>query len=195
MPYRFKFYVGDQVQFQCDIESQRCISNNKNGLRCNRKVCIGTKYCWTHLLYLKHLKIKNSTLPDAGKGLFAMNPALEANALIFRRGDLIIDYQGEFINDAELEDRYGEYTGTYAARLKRNVVEDCACERGVGSIANQANRANGNNAILRANYQVHPQRIQLKASRDIRNNLEIFVDYGDEYQLDEDTHSTTLPIK
>jgi len=134
-------------------------------------------------------------LPDAGKGLFAMNPALEANALIFRRGDLIIDYQGEFINDAELEDRYGEYTATYAARLKRNVVEDCACERGVGSIANQANRANGNNAILRANYQVHPQRIQLKASRDIRNIREIFVDYGDEYQLDEDTHSTTLPIK
>jgi len=147
------------------------------------------------LLYLKHLKIKNSTLPNAGKGLFAMNPALEANALIFRQGDLIIDYQGEFIDDAELEDRYGDHTGVYAARLKRNVVEDCACERGVGSIANQANRANGNNAILRANYQIHPQRIQVKATRDIRNNREIFVNYGDEYEFDDDTHSTTLPIK
>lgn len=195
MPYKFKFYIGNDMNFQCNIESQQCIADNKNGGRCSRRVCIGSKYCWTHLLFLKHLRIKNSNLPHGGKGLFAMNPQLEDNNIIFRPGDIIIDYGGEIMSDADLHDRYDDNTAPYAARLKRNVVCDAACERSAGSLANSGNNANQNNAILRANYRTNPQKIQLKASRIIRNNTEILLDYGDEYRFDDDTHHTTTVVR
>ena len=56
---------------------------------------------------------------------------------MFRKGDTIIDYVGEIINEATVVARYGEdYTATYTIQVGKDAFIDCACKRGVGSTAN-----------------------------------------------------------
>ena len=193
MPYKFKFYIGDNIKFQSNVESMRCEAMSKDDQRCKNKVCIGSPYCWVHLLHLKHLRIKESNLADAGKGLFAVDPSKPDNAVIFKKNDLIVDYGGEIISGVELVDRYGEYTAPYGVILNqnRNTYEDAALKRGAGSLANQNPIENRNNAFLMANYRANPQKIQVKAEKNIKNNKEIYVDYGDEYDFDDPTRHTT----
>ena len=39
---KFRFYVDDDIVFQCDINSERCIGYNLNGHRCKRRVCMAS---------------------------------------------------------------------------------------------------------------------------------------------------------
>ena len=66
---KFKFFINNEVAFECPINSARCIAHNANGTRCKRRVCIGTPYCFSHLPIYLHLKIMPSTIPQAGKGV------------------------------------------------------------------------------------------------------------------------------
>ncbi len=45
--------------------------NQKSGIRCERKCIIGFEYGFTHLPIEKHLRIADSEIQGAGKGLFA----------------------------------------------------------------------------------------------------------------------------
>ena len=125
MPKKFRFH-GPYIDFHCDLESVRCIATTKAGRQCSRNCVIGVNYCYTHLLHEKHLKIKDT---NHGKGLFAVDTKKARNAVIFKGrrskrnrfganntipGAVIIDYNGESITKAILENRYGEYTAPYA---------------------------------------------------------------------------------
>ena len=192
MPYQFKF-TSPTTDFSCNIETKRCEGINKNGLRCKRKVGIGTPLCFSHLEKTKQIKIKKSTLPDAGKGLFAVNKQKEPNEIIFRQGDTIIPYAGEKnVTNQELTNRYGDYTAPYAVQYSDNKNEDAACKRGVGSLANR-NRGNLNNARLYPNRRNGS--IFLRATKNIRNNNEIFVPYGRHYRLNEEGVSNQTKYK
>tara|TARA_B110000114_G_C14958906_1_gene343552 strand:+ start:156 stop:656 length:501 start_codon:yes stop_codon:yes gene_type:complete len=131
-------------------------------------------------LYRKHLRIKNSNVAGGGKGLFAIDPQLGGNDIIFRRDQTIIFYGGDIISNPELDRRYGVYTAPYGVEIQgvdgngRQLYRDTACDRGIGSLANHgnANRENarfsfGNNGVL-----------NLKATKLIRNGKEIFVNYN-----------------
>jgi hypothetical protein len=76
---KFKFFVDNEVAFQCNINSSRCIGHNNNGQRCKRRVCMATPYCFSHLPEYLHLKVKPSTIPNAGKGLFAFDKTKNEN--------------------------------------------------------------------------------------------------------------------
>jgi len=151
--------------------------------------------CWSHLLQIKHLRVKNSLIPNAGKGLFALNKKLPDNNVIFRRGDLILDYGGEILDTEQIVDRYDDRTAPYAIQLKHNVFFDCACKRDAGAIANQGANNAQNNARFSANYRIHPQQVQLRALRDIRNNTEILVNYGGDYHFNDGSSHTTSYVR
>ena len=104
---KFNFFVNNHVAFECPINSIRCIAHNVNGSRCKRRVCIGTPYCFSHLPIYLHLKIMPSTIPQAGKGLFAFDKTKGNDEIIFKKGNVICAYGSEFITHAELNDRYG----------------------------------------------------------------------------------------
>jgi hypothetical protein len=152
-----------------------------------------------------HLKIKPSNIPNAGKGLFALDKNLGANAIVFRHNltnqylsDEICNYSGQIISLDTLETRYEDTTAPYAIEITANeLYEDAASRRGVGSIANQSTvafPANARFVIKRMNGRNH--HIALKAIRNIRNNEEIFVDYGLDYIMNEpDTKYTTKYVK
>jgi len=189
MPYKFSYKEkqadGNEPEecFTCNLQKERCIGLNRNGQRCKRETCIGTNYCFQHLESIKHLKIRPSTIPNAGKGLYAWDLKQPQNAIIFRRGEKIIDYRGERItDDDELEERYGENTAPYSCRVNKNLVIDSACKRGVASMANSSRGTQlHNNATLRSS-NVRGGGAYVQCTTNIRNRQEILVSYANQIQ-------------
>ena len=195
MPSRFTFKVNAHERFKCTIKTQRCNFVKRNGQRCRCKVVIGTPLCYTHLLHEKHLRIKQSTVPQSGKGLFALLPAAagEGNEIVFRKGDTIVDYTGELVTEATVSRRYGaDNTAPYTIQVGRDAFIDAACRRGAGSIANTS--AANNNATFSTNPR--NRTAKLVATKTIRNGSEVFVSYGRQYVLhDENATHSTKPLR
>ena len=196
MPYKFKFYEDGNTQpkFQCNLKKIQCAYiNPSNRHQCKRQVCKGIDLCWYHLLHEKHLRIKKSTIPGAGMGLFAALPNDDSHAIVFRgasqnsSGQSICRYNGEVITKEESTRRYGLYNGPYLAEVNANMDEDGACVRGVGTFCNQAPTA----AQRNANLYVHGGKVFVRAKKNIRNGDEIFLNYGNSYNMNENTHYST----
>ena len=175
--YYFTFQVADELFFECPLVCKRCDGITKAGTRCKRQTCIGNELCWTHLLSLHNLRVKD-TGEARGKGLFALSPRGRPGDVIFRRSQKIIHYGGEPVTDEELTRRYGDHTAPYGIAGQGGRFWDGACNRGIGSMANHNNRPN---AVFR--YNARQRAIFLYATKTIRYNEEIFVNYGDEYIL------------
>ena len=196
MPYRFEFRDDNEDHlFSCILQQKQCIGHLQNNpalRRCKRKSVLGSPMCFQHLESLKHLKIKPSLIPNGGKGLFAFTKTALGNAIIFKKGENIIEYQGEILSRPQLENRYGDKTAPYGAELKEGVYIDAAGYRSIGAFANAPNVARQANAKLITVYNTTPQQIKIKAIRNILNGQEILIDYGKEYRFDEEgvTHST-----
>jgi hypothetical protein len=98
------------------------------------------------LLYKHHLRIKKSTIPNAGMGIFAVDPMDSAHKIIFKANDTIALYKGEIIDKNQLIRRYADKTPPYVVGINKNRFEDGGSFRGVGSIANS--KAGHNNATI-----------------------------------------------
>ena len=185
----FNFKIGDDVVYHGNLVSSQCTAHSKAGSRCKRRCVIGIPFCYTHLLYNNHLRIKKSTIPEAGLGLFAMDPLDSSNHVIFKAGETITKYYGETINLAELNNRYHHKTAPYAIEIIRHkLYEDGALSRGVGATANR--KTGSANATLSINTR--GKYASLKATKNIYNNQEIFLSYGTAFKMNENnvSHST-----
>lgn len=130
----------------------------------------------------KGLRLKASGIPGAGKGLFAMNNSLPSGTLMFKKGQMVVEYDGEVIGREELERRYREFTAPFGIQATASVYEDGACRRGVGTMVNHSKRAN----VMF--YRGGRNRIKLRATKHIYNGQELLVDYGREYSFKEPVH-------
>ena len=132
--------------------------------------------CYVHRKSVLHLKINKSTIPNAGDGLFAHNPKSE---IVFKKGNKICDYNGEIINRDTLIERYGMNNDDYVIELNHSLYEDGAKVRGIGTIPNhKTNRyTNARLSIKRSNEG------QVVATKDIKHDDEIFVNYGRSYKI------------
>lgn len=196
MPYEFVYKIDalDHV-FKCDINSVQCQAQKKNGRgRCGRVTAIGSPFCYSHLLTEKKLRIKPSTNPAAGKGLFAQAKDAE-NAVVFKKNNTIIEYTGDTIDLATLNSRYSNrYTAPYAYEIKKDEsYVDSACNRGVGSLVNHKAPSKANAKFVKtrdANNVFNG--VKLVAQKNIGNNKEIFASYGNTYRMrSRSTHKTT----
>ena len=59
-----------KYQGQTKLQSMRCTSQTQNGKRCKNRTRKSHK-CWIHLGKEDNLRIKPSTIPNAGLGLFS----------------------------------------------------------------------------------------------------------------------------
>ena len=141
-----------------------------------------------HARIIYNICAKQSTIPNAGRGLFAYKPSA-GNANVFNTGDWICPYGGEAKTMAQLDDRYGVDGEAPYALCDGPVCADAACVRGWGSFANQAPRSR--RPIVRPNAELvmRDHGFWLKALRPIRHGSEIFVNYGEVYGFDA-VHST-----
>lgn len=190
MVYTFKFYVNNQLYFASRMKKQECIAKTKKGTQCRHIVNIGQPFCYQHITSSMNLKIKPSTLPNGGKGLFAWSPQ---TPFVFDKDDIICEYDGEFISRSTLDNRYGEYTAPYAIAIRTGNnprYEDAALHRGIGSLANHNTPQYVNAKFVIKKLQRKNHSIYLKATRRILHGEEIFVDYGLDYLFYEPTKHT-----
>lgn len=198
MPYQFEYRINNTDHlFRCNINSVQCEANTKTGARCSRLCAIGTPFCYSHLLSEKKLRIKASVY---GKGLFAQlsNRSAPADEIVFAPGETIIEYTGDSIDLATLNERYDlnpnqQYTAPYAYGITADSFIDAACNRGIGSLVNHKGMSRANAKFVKIkNANNVPIGVRLRATKNIRNNREIFAPYGSVYRFREPTtHRTT----
>ena len=186
MPYQFEMKEEENGVpfFQCPLKHYRCSHiNAKTGIQCGRKQYIGFDLCFQHLVTDCNLKIKKSNMEGAGKGLFAYN-GTKNNDIIFKgnqsKGDRIIAYNADVITHLEANRRYGNHTAPYGVYVNKDYIEDAACMRSAGSLANHISHSKAN-----AKLYSHQGRVYLRAIKNIRNGDEILTDYGKEYIMKE----------
>jgi hypothetical protein len=124
------------------------------------------------------LVVKRSTLPGAGKGLFAKRT--------IKKGERFIEYGGEIITEAELNRRAENDIYGYSFYINRNRVIDAYYTP--DQLARYANDARGLKRIkgIRNNcsYVIYNHRCWIMAERTLKPGEEIFVGYGNEYWAD-----------
>ena len=181
----FRFDAPGQT-FRCALQGVKCEGVGASGRRCDRTVFIGTPLCWQHLRQIG-LEIRESEQPFAGKGLFACR--YRPGRYVFARGAPIVRMHSEKITKRELDRRYGDFTAPYGIE-EGEYVEDGACLRGIGMLANHASRG------ANAEYRLHEGEFWVFARRNIAHGDEILVNYGDEYALHEQgaTHTTRAVV-
>jgi len=203
MPYKFSYRISNTNHvFECDINTVRCqaLKVTGNQARCNRMCAIGTPFCYSHLLSEKRLRIKPSGVPNGGKGLFAqVSRSATDNSIVFRRGETIVNYTGEDINTATLNNRYdldadNQFTAPYAYEIVKDTsFVDAACNRGVASLVNHRPVSKANAKFVKSKTNGVFTGVKLVAKNHIKNNREIFASYGQTYRLRDrrTTHRTT----
>ena len=118
MPLVFSFAGPGHPGFQCALQCQQCSAATAAGAQCRKRACVGVPECWVHLLRDHSLRVKASTIPGAGLGLFAVKRGAAADAILFRPGDKITDYAGEIVGQQTLDARYGDHV-THGTRRRR----------------------------------------------------------------------------
>lgn len=193
MPYEFKIKENDgSTLFRCDLQNSRCTARNKNGNRCNRVSLFGFEMCWNHFIIYKHLRILPTEIPaiHGEKGLFAYDPNQPADAIIFRRGDVICDYVAERLTNRQKDERYEEHTAPYAIERTKKDYEDGACKRTIASIINHGTSPASRNCQFYLDRTARSQKVIVECTKNIRNNREILANYyAPDYSFDED-HET-----
>jgi len=121
----------------------------------------------------KQLKIKRSTLPGAGKGLFTTK--------FIPKGTLIVEYKGKISSWKDADHQSGG--NGYIYYVKRYHVLDALPRP--KALARYANDAQGITRIKgitnNSDYVEDGLRVYIESKKDIPANSEIFVGYGKEY--------------
>jgi hypothetical protein len=174
-------FKGNLKKFQCDHV------NPLTNVRCKREGYIGYKTCWQHMRSDLKVKIKPSTIPEAGKGLFAECPKAPGQ-ICFEANDKIVNYNGQLITKRELDKRYGkgdDNTAPYAIQVGRK-YEDAALQRSIGSLINFPSA----NAEPNVELGTVGNKVVINAIKEIKSGDELFADYGDEYMFDSNYKTT-----
>ena len=192
-PTKTELKKGKRPQkFTCRLKAVRCKEISPiTHKQCRRRTVIGTGYCWQHLLMFYHLRIEPSTIKKGDKsigyGLFAAGPP---GPVVFRKGEVVVYYGGDKCSEKTMNDRYGEFTAPYGLEVGKKGSEvgyDGACDRGVGNLVNHKPdlKANTRFSVTTVDGEKIPC---LRASKSIRANQELFVDYGREYRMNGRLH-------
>ncbi len=124
-------------------------------------------------LFEKYLRIKKSTLPNAGKGLFTR--------VDISKGARIVEYKGRLQPWREVKEQDG--INGYLMYINRNVVINALPS--IKTFGRYANDARGlvrlNGVRNNAEYVSEGNRCFIEATRNIKAGEEILVSYGMEY--------------
>ncbi len=125
------------------------------------------------------LYLKKSLIPGAGKGLFVKNEV--------KKGEIVCEYEGEIVPWSVCEKRAEEGHEGYAFFITKNrCVDAYFTKEAIGRYANDAKgigRVEGlkNNAQYEIKTRQGEKRVFIVATRTIKANDEVLVDYGKDY--------------
>ena len=115
-----------------------------------------------------------------------------ASQILIQKGDKITSYNGEFIDRDVLLQRYDVHTAPYGIQYDRDTYIDSALLRGIGSLINHTQMKNTN---VRFSVDRRNRAINLVATRNIRNGDELLVNYGPQYEFDDNYKVRPYPTK
>jgi len=120
----------------------------------------------------KHLEVKKSIIPKAGKGLFTTKPV--------KKGTRIIEYKGKIRTWKEAKKEPGD--NAYIFYVNRDHVIDAKPSRAKARFANDASGLSKVKGITNnSRYIEDGVRVFIEAKQDIPAGSEILVGYGKEY--------------
>lgn len=155
-------------------QSKRCPYYMKHrGRQCKNHVVYGY-YCYVHNKYRKGLRIKNSTIKNAGRGLYA--------AKQYKLGQIVSQYQGQKLKKRDVDKKYkeqGDFTVCNGNKPHSICVDAAVTSSSNGRYANTQNTQN--NTELK--YKNTSKTFRLVATEPIQPQQEIFADYGQSYHL------------
>jgi ribonuclease HI len=122
------------------------------------------------------LLVKPSTIPGIGYGLFANTR--------YRTGDIITEYKGEILTEAQKQARYPSNNGHYVMKVKENMYID-AVDASKSSVARYINSSGGgyNNSSISPYHTREGSKMNIVATRDITPGTEIFMPYGSSFHM------------
>ncbi len=148
--------------------------------------------CSTHLENELNLKVKESAIQDAGKGLFCYNRRSNENEVLITKGQKICSYQGQFIDHEILLRRYNVHTAPYGIQYDKDTYIDSALLKGINSLINHA-RVKDTNVRFSVDRRNHE--INLVATKNVKNGQELLVNYGRDYQFEDNYKVRRYPTK
>jgi uncharacterized protein len=121
----------------------------------------------------QYLKVKRSTIPGTGKGLFT--------TVAISKGTIITEYRGKVTTWEEADHRNGENRYVFYV-TKNNVIDANGNKEAFAHFANDARGPIKIKGIVNnSEYDIKNKRVFVIAKKDIPANGEIFVGYGKEY--------------
>ena len=178
----------EEGRFDGKLKTVRCSQMKKDETQCKNKVTIGVSVRHIHNKTKYNVRKRKSLIEEAGLGLFAFDPKLakDSKSIVFRKGDKIVPYEGEIIDKDELEDRYDITTAPYTVLVKKDKYIDSALVRGIGSLINHMpKKKNCKFSVSHVKGTVN-----IIATKNIRNNDEIYLSYGRQYKFNDAKTST-----
>jgi hypothetical protein len=158
---------------QIAMGSQRCTANNRTGKQCASRTLHG-QYCWVHRAQLDGTRIKASSVPGAGKGLWAATRD-------FGPGDIIARYTGDLVPTVAGGRADGFGGSHYVLELSDAVSIDAArTNTADGRMVNDA-RGSGQRPNCRFSVNQRAKTATLRAVRRIAKGAEILVSYGRQF--------------
>ena len=162
-----------------------------------KKNCDWNYERWQHLRQRHNLFIVDSNithrvgnlLEPIGKGLFTVMDEEDPDAIIFRAGEVILNYYGFPLTDQEYDQKYSVFTAPYTVGSKTRPdapLVDSALFRSVAALANHRpeHSCNANfEAVYPTPNHTGPFRYAIVASKDIKGGREIYVNYGRVYKM------------
>ncbi|MCO6466523.1 MAG: SET domain-containing protein [Bradyrhizobiaceae bacterium] len=150
----------------------RCAYVGKNG-RCTRDTSITHPYCGKHTREVLGVRVAKSTVPMAGRGLFAERD--------FKKGEYIAQYGGEILTTEQYDKRYADDAmGAYGVQLDADRVIDA--RKTSAGVARYACDYHGSKRKPNAEYVADDEKdeVWVVATRAIKKGDEILTDYGDD---------------
>ena len=160
------------------MSSTRCGGKNKAGKSCGNRTR-ADHLCWIHSQTKEGVRVKDSGISGAGKGLFAMEWKAPASKVIFKKNEKITDYKGETLTGRELRTRYpGSIDAKYVLRLAHNRFVDARNPTSCFGRFVNSNRHTGKRANCRLTKGNGTTKGSVKANRRIKQDEELLTSYG-----------------
>jgi hypothetical protein len=151
------------------MPSHLCTAHTKKGTLCRQRTAKG-QYCWNHLRSIHGLRIKKSTVPNAGFGLFA-DRRLSAGT--------DIDYTGDRVPlDSDSDG------GVYFLKVGiRTAIDAARTDAGEGRWVNDPRGTDrrANSVFVLYTPPGRPRQASVRTLRPIEKGEEIMVKYGGSY--------------
>lgn len=162
----------------------QCTAITKKGTRCKLNTCVIGPKCWMHTLSENNLKVKQSHIKEAGKGLYAQKGRSKNNDIVFKKDSVIGEYSGKILTLDEVN-KMPVNKRTYILQHGKNrFIDAVKTNSGPARYANDcraSNKAKGECSGNNAKFIKSQNKMNLKATKNIKNSDEIFVSYGPTY--------------